>query len=452
MAKTEKDCGCGRNKKWLNKQYKNSTLEELQQQKIFVQLASYRDPQLVPTMRDMLEKADNPQNLYFGICWQRDENESLEEFANHPQVRYQDYHYSKSKGLGWARFQVSKLWDKEPFILQLDSHHRFSKHWDTMMLQDYHQSSYYSNKPLITTYLTPFEVKEYEEKGYKSLNKTPCLMSQYEFSSDKLLMSMPWYIQDFEQRRKVIKSRTISGHFIFTSSKFLKEIPYDPDIYFGGYCEETTMSLRAFTHGYDFYSPYRQYIWHEYTRADRPKHWDDHSKESKTDKTSTERDALGRSKTRQLFGIEDNNIKVLKKHNLGNKRTLHDYEIFGGFDFKNQLISDYTLQVNEPPNPTSWEKQFDLGEKTEITVEWSVDHFISEAKGRYKFITFGIIDKGGNELYRTDFTPDKHRDILSYQINSHTVRLLKHKVKGSKLVMYGMKDDNNWTSPYTKSI
>ena len=29
--------------------------------KIFVQLASYRDPQLIPTIEDMLVKADNPK-------------------------------------------------------------------------------------------------------------------------------------------------------------------------------------------------------------------------------------------------------------------------------------------------------------------------------------------------------------------------------------------------------
>ena len=44
-------------------------IDNVMDNKIFVQLVSYRDPQLVPTMRDMLAKADNPQNLQFGICW-----------------------------------------------------------------------------------------------------------------------------------------------------------------------------------------------------------------------------------------------------------------------------------------------------------------------------------------------------------------------------------------------
>ena len=35
--------------------------------KIFVQIASYRDPQLVPTIENMLENAKKPKNLVIGM-------------------------------------------------------------------------------------------------------------------------------------------------------------------------------------------------------------------------------------------------------------------------------------------------------------------------------------------------------------------------------------------------
>jgi hypothetical protein len=424
----------------------------MQDRRIFVQLASYRDPQLVPTMRDMLAKADEPENLYFGICWQKDDTETLEEFTDHPRVRYQTFDYTESQGLGWARAKVAELWEDEPFTLQLDSHHRFAKGWDTMMWEDYNQALEMSSKPIISTYVTPFEVKNHNETGDEGLNPTPCLMSQYEFSADKLLMSMPWYIQDHKERNRVIRARTISGHFYFVKSNFIKEVPYDPDIYFGGYCEETTMSLRAFSHGYDIYSPYRQYIWHEYTRADRPKHWDDHGKESKTDKTSGQRDAFARSKTRQLFGIEDNGIEIEPKYGLGNVRTLHDYEVFGGFDFKNQKFHKYTLQVKEPPNPTPWEEYFDQGENLRLVVNWDIAHFKSQTDVPYKFITLGVLNSNNNEIYRNDFTPEKDREVLSYQINSHTITINSLEKKGARLLMYGMKQNGEWSTPYEKHI
>ena len=421
-------------------------------QRVFIQLASYRDPQLVPTMRDALAKADNPENLFFGICWQKADAETLEEFADHPQVRYQTYHYTESEGLGWARAKVAELWEDEPFTLQLDSHHRFAKGWDTMMFEDYEQAKIRSQKPIISTYVTPFEVKTYDETGDEGLSPLPSLMSQYEFSADKLLMSMPWYIQDYKERKEVIRARTISGHFYFVKSEFIQEVPYDPDIYFGGYCEETTMSLRAFTHGYDVYSPHRQYMWHEYTREDRPKHWEDHGKESKTNKTSGERDILARQKTRQLFGQEDNGIEIEPKFGLGNVRTLKEYEIFGGFDFKNQRIHKYTLEVNTPPNPQPWEEGFEKGEIQPIVVEWDVEHFISQSSEPYKFITFGIVNKTGKEIYRKDFTPENDREIIGYNINSHTARINNIESQGARVIMYGMKQNDTWSKPFEKTI
>ena len=38
--------------------------------KIFIQIASYRDPQLIPTIKDCLSNAKHPENLVFGICRQ----------------------------------------------------------------------------------------------------------------------------------------------------------------------------------------------------------------------------------------------------------------------------------------------------------------------------------------------------------------------------------------------
>ena len=50
---------------------------------IFVQIASFRDSQLLPTLRDMIDKAEEPDNLKICICWQhsdKDEWDNLDEF------------------------------------------------------------------------------------------------------------------------------------------------------------------------------------------------------------------------------------------------------------------------------------------------------------------------------------------------------------------------------------
>ncbi len=198
---------------------------------IFVQIASYRDPELVPTIKDMIAKAKHPEKLTFGICWQKDETENLDEFIDNPNFRIETYHYSESQGLGWARNITNKLYRGEKYTLQIDSHHRFVQDWDAMILEDYDQALSVAKKPIISTYCTPFDTALPIEKA----SPVPCLMSQYEFSNDKLLMSMPHYIGDYEKRTKIIRARTLSGHFFFVAGKFIEEVPYDPDIYFGGY-------------------------------------------------------------------------------------------------------------------------------------------------------------------------------------------------------------------------
>ena len=416
--------------------------------KIFVQLASYRDPQLVPTIVDALIKAKNPERLIFGICWQYDDTETPDMYDNNPQFKVVKYHYSESQGLGWARNQTNSLLTDEKFTLQLDSHHRFAKNWDEMMVEDYEQASTVSKKPIISTYLTPFDVTKADE-CVCTFNPLPCLMSQYEFSPDRLLMSMPWYIQDYKERTKVIQARTISGHFYFVKSEFVKEVSYDPDIYFGGYCEETTMSVRAWTSGYDIFSPYRQYIWHEYTRQGRPKHWEDHGIESKTEKTSGERDILARKKTRQIFGQEDNGID-LGIYGLGTERSLHDYEVFGGFDFKNNKIQDYTIKVNEPPNPLPWEDGF-IVQKYNMTFEWDVNFFKEHKFKKPKFLTLGVYNKSGAEVLRKDFRVEEEPDYVNLKTNVYSIQVSSDS-RPNKILMYLFDEKKEWSKAYEKAI
>jgi len=341
---------------------------------------------------------------------------------------------------------TNKLYQGEEFTLQLDSHHRFAKDWDIMLLQDYFQAATLSEKPVISTYCTPFN--PFSEEPY---NEMPCIMSQYEFSDDKLLMSMPYYIQDHKTRTSVIRNRTISGHFYFTNGKFIEEVPYDPDIYFGGYTEETTLSLRAFTYGYDVYCPYRQYIWHEYSRNYRRKHWDDHGKKEDTpqDKTSGERDVYSRNKTRQLFGQEDHGIDM-GIYDLGSVRTLRDYELFGGFDFKKCRIHDYTLKVNSPPNSIDWDAGF-VSTKYKIRAEWDVDFFKKFEAKTPKFLTMGILSKKGTELFRNDFVIENHPDYVNLVTNVYEKEILSED-KPEKLVMYLFDADKKWSERYERPI
>ncbi len=75
--------------------------------KIFVQIASYRDPELIPTVLNLVEKAKYPESLRIIVAWQHDDNESLEPIKH--LVEYIDIPYVESKGVCWARNLIQQI-------------------------------------------------------------------------------------------------------------------------------------------------------------------------------------------------------------------------------------------------------------------------------------------------------------------------------------------------------
>src|SRR5229473_4826914 len=127
---------------------------------IFVQIASYRDPQLIPTLNDMFTNCKHPKNLRLSICWQHGPDETIEMFTdngfklqndgvednrvhnlkvytltkNGARLYLIDVHFHKTNGACWARNTCQQLYNKEKYTLQLDSHHRFAPDWDEMLI------------------------------------------------------------------------------------------------------------------------------------------------------------------------------------------------------------------------------------------------------------------------------------------------------------------------------
>ena len=92
---------------------------------IFVQIASYRDPDLLNTLKDILDNAKDPKNLRFGIAWQHtdeDEWDNLNEYLEDERFRILDIPYEDSEGACWARNLLQQLYEDETYTLQIDSH------------------------------------------------------------------------------------------------------------------------------------------------------------------------------------------------------------------------------------------------------------------------------------------------------------------------------------------
>ena len=362
--------------------------------KIFVQIASYRDPELLPTIRDCINKAKHPENLTFGICWQRDETESMEEFTNDERFKILDYHWSESKGLCWARSEIQKLWDGEEYTMQLDSHHRFLQDWDVELIEMMNMTG--SEKPIITSY-----AGMYRPSDNQLLNIEPYMMVASNFTPGGTILFRPHAIPNWQTLDKPIPARFVSGHFFFTIGKHCEEYKYDPNIYFAG--DEISLSIRSYTLGYDLFHPHKTVVWHEYTREGRTKHWTDFNQENKNngivEKQWWEMDNDSKRRLRHMLQEEDNNID-LGVYGLGDVRTHTQYENYAGINFKNKKLHPETIKGTNPPvnDNTYW---YELKE-----IEYEFKLYIPYTEN-FKFIYIGIENELGNVLHR--------QDMYSYQ-------------------------------------
>lgn len=403
--------------------------------KIFVQFASFLDPQLVPTIEDMLDKADHPEAFTFGICWQHGDEENPDTFDGISTFRVYKAHYSESTGLGWARHICNALWAGEEFTLQLDSHHRFARHWDTMLKEDFAQAlSMGFDKPVVTTYTPqycPYEaMPAASEVPGQPLPFVPTLMAPFEFSHDRLLMSRVSYLPGWSALNRVVRTRTLSAHFIFAAGVFCREVNYDPDCFYGGYLEEQNLSARAWTTGYDFFSPHRVYLVHDYSRKYRAKIWDK--------KDTSALDMNARRRLWQLLG-QDNLGIDLGRYGLGNKRSLAEYQEFIGVDFKRCKIAEETLALVEPGSKT-----YDV----RLNASWNIDVIKSDCaaqKSKLTCVTLGFETDDGEVVHRSDMMPHTHPAVFKLQQNSVAMEFKCHR-RPTKYVMWTRFEDGSWGS------
>jgi hypothetical protein len=356
---------------------------------IFISIASYRDPELIPTIQDCITNSKNPDRLRFGICWQHDDTESLNDYKDDPRFKIIDVPYEHSKGTCWARNLIQDLYEDETYYLQLDSHHRFSKNWDTTlvkMLKELKKKGH--KKPLLTAYLPGFDPKN-DPNG----RVNECWNLEFDrYLPEGPIFIKPHVIDGWKDLEGPIPSRFLSGHFIFTVGKWANEVKYDPYYYFHG--EEPSLAARSFTHGYDLFHPHIPVIWHEYIRNGKTKQWDDDKEWSKKNSTSY-------SRYRALHGMGGelpDTLMDLEKYSFGKERTLEEYEKYIGVKFSTRQVHKHTAEYKSLPVPL---ENFDDNLLNKIKV--CIDLYKgSITESDYTSFVIAILDENGQDLYRQD--------------------------------------------------
>ncbi|OEU19387.1 hypothetical protein FRACYDRAFT_152079, partial [Fragilariopsis cylindrus CCMP1102] len=227
---------------------------------IFMSIAAFREHLLADTLAYAFSNAKHPEKLFIGAvvqnCFGKNGIEDFcamsdyTKYCTNGQIRVIYMHESESLGPAMARYYASKLWGGETFFVQTDSHLKFAVDWDEKYRNEIKLTKNYP-KSILSSYPPGFEQKHFIPKGF---NGTLSDINNTVVESPGCRL--------WEPRPSQIPF--IAAGFFFTRSEILKDIPFDPFLPWTFMGEEISLSLRAWTHGWNMYAPRKNLIIHQY--------------------------------------------------------------------------------------------------------------------------------------------------------------------------------------------
>ena len=223
---------------------------------IFVSIASFRDSETLPTISALLETAQYPDRITVGLVWQYDPATDTAIPVSDPRIRCMTLHAKDARGPCYARRLAQLLYRNEDYILQIDSHMRFRRNWDTYLIEQLPPG-----KSLLTTYPV----------GYTLPNEIP--------DEVRPTLLVPWKFDDtgmLRQRGRLLKTissapiQTLlyAGGFNFGRGSSVKDCPYPThEIFFG---EEVYRAVQFHQQDYQLWAPPETVVYHLWSRNHRP--------------------------------------------------------------------------------------------------------------------------------------------------------------------------------------
>jgi hypothetical protein len=292
-----------------------------------------------------LRKAKNPKDIIFGIVDQHPVNrrDHLKSLPEKPTIRYLHCHPIESRGVCWARSVVFSLYQDEDYLLQIDSHMLFETDWDEQLVTQLEALRLRHPKPIVTNY--PY--------GFEFINDLPVI--SIEDSGTTTLVLRPHEDTDltpnnailrFKSEHVFVREPILGGHiaagFYFTLGRFIYEVPYDPYLYFHG--EEQSLSIRAYTRGWDIFHIPHIPLYHLYKRPNtehHSHHW--HSCwEQQRDYQWTELQERAKQRLINLLYHQTLN----ESWGLGDIRSLNEFAELTGIDYEQRRLIERNYKTH----------------------------------------------------------------------------------------------------------
>lgn len=273
--------------KYFNKfQYKNlNDINVINNNKIFISIASYRDPECYNTVKSIIKNSKSPEKLKIVVCQQNSaedifsfNNENIREIFKKIDIKIIDMDYKKARGPCWARFLIQQEWNGEEYFLQIDSHTKFVKNWDEKLKNELRKLP---EKSCLSNYVSIYDVETQKiitpclRKGLKAVEiSEKDNLVRYNSDYYDIITSCVNNIKYQLNINHPIKSKGWSACFSFSKSDILHDAPYDPYVPFLFFGEESDIFCRLYSRNWKFYVPSISICFTCFNRSYRKTFWE----------------------------------------------------------------------------------------------------------------------------------------------------------------------------------
>ena len=308
---------------------------------IFVSIASFRDEECGPMIKDMYAQAENPKNIHIGIVEQHADNDPpclREEFRRPCQhdvfcptdnIRIRKIKPHEAKGPTFGRYVSMHLYRGQRYLLMMDSHNRFVPHWDTKLIKMH--KSLNDKKAVLTHY-----PEAWRSDGDPLVRSTTSHLCRASYLHDYLKFEA---VLVSAQEKPMPQPYSAAG-FLFADATLIHEVPLDPHLPFLFDGEEVLYTVRMWTSGWNLYSPNSNIVFHFYGRPSAPKIWSEPGVQWGLLQQQSQRRVkyfLRSTNTQGVLLVPPNTTEKAiiideDRYGLGSARSLQDYYDYAGID------------------------------------------------------------------------------------------------------------------------
>lgn len=243
--------------------------------KILVSIISYKEGDLLGTVKDCYDKANNKEDLMFSIVEEHyPEFYSDLGFVPQEQMLYRKFDLSEYRGILWARdLTTRELPFEYDYVLFICGHTRFEQDWDTTSLAEYAKAKAKSEtgKAILTLCPPDFEYNDDWSIRYKDKVRTN-LYHPSITGWDPRIQQVTDFIPGYwfpvgsvpPEDDDVHENYWVHFTWCFAEKSYIDEVPLDPEMNFNG--EEPYVALQSWGRGWRMFATSKIFAYHHLSR------------------------------------------------------------------------------------------------------------------------------------------------------------------------------------------